>query len=230
MSSLLLLGSKPDPVLPPRGSYDAVACANGSGFSVAKHRLGIPRFTVMSAVLPALSSGRQSLSVLAGLHTHTLYFFPRPPLKGPAWKQLLRAAPALRMQPFYLKRVLRRLAYGYDHFVVMSNDEYRQLVVALCRGDEKIKAQIARKQPSTGVMALVVGLAREGFERAILSGFSFELTHAYGQNPEIRERGSADSRHADTDVMVIRHLSQRLGIVNTTERVVHERAGVPMLS
>ena len=229
MKSLLVLGSKPDPALPPPGSYDAVACANGSGYSAARHRLGTPRFTLMSAVLPALASGRQSLSVLTGLHTQTLYFFPRPAAKGPAWKRLARTAKELRMRPFYLKRVLRSLSYGYDRWVGMSNEEYRQLVVTLCGGDEKIQAQIMRKQPSTGLMALVVGLTREGFEQAILSGFSFELTHAYGQNPEILERGTATSRHTDTDIMLIRHLDERYGSVRTTEPAVHRRTGIPLL-
>ena len=32
---ILVLGAKPDPALPPPGSYDAVACANASGRSAA---------------------------------------------------------------------------------------------------------------------------------------------------------------------------------------------------
>ena len=50
-SSLLVLGAKPDPILPPPGAFEAVACANASGYSAA--RLGLPRpaFTVMTSLL-----------------------------------------------------------------------------------------------------------------------------------------------------------------------------------
>ena len=80
MATLLILGSKPDPVLPPSDAFDALACANASGRSAARHGLPTPLFTVISAIL---TSGKQApnrlaLEALAGLHTGTLYFYPRP--------------------------------------------------------------------------------------------------------------------------------------------------------
>ena len=42
MTTLLVLGSKPDPVLPPREAFDAVACANASGHSA--RRYGLPGY------------------------------------------------------------------------------------------------------------------------------------------------------------------------------------------
>ena len=35
MTTLLILGSKPDPALPPRSAYQDVACANASGKEIA---------------------------------------------------------------------------------------------------------------------------------------------------------------------------------------------------
>ena len=74
MSTLLVLGSKPDPALPPGDSYDAVACANASGYSAARHGLPVPAITAMSVILTSgIGSGKQSLKALHGLQTDTLY-------------------------------------------------------------------------------------------------------------------------------------------------------------
>ena len=45
MNTLLILGSKPEPELPPVASYNAVACANGSGYSAARYGLLDPVYT-----------------------------------------------------------------------------------------------------------------------------------------------------------------------------------------
>ena len=39
------------------------------------------------------------------------------------------------------------------------------------------------------MLALAIGLAWHDFERYVLSGFSFEITHAYADNPLVAERG-----------------------------------------
>ena len=225
---LLILGSKPDPVLPPRASYDAVGCANASGYSAAVHGLPTPRFTVMSAILPAVESGRQSLRALAGQRTDTLYFFPRP--RAPRrLKQLTSLFSLVRMQPFYLRRMLRHNGYSYAQFVARDHGYYDHLIRELCDYDRDMLRHIDCKQPSTGAMALAIALAEQPFERYILSGFSFELTHAYGENPEIDQRRSKVSRHAETDAAVMGYLARKFGNIFTTEATVHERAGVPFL-
>lgn len=229
MSGLLILGSKPEPALPPRVSYSAVACANASGYSAAVHHLPPPQFTVMSAILPAVESGRQSLRVLAGLRTETLYFFPRPATRRKRLKQITGLLSLLRVQPFYLRRVLRSVGYGYGRFVERSHDFYDGLIKELCDNDQNIVQQIQRKQPSTGVTALAIGLAEHHYDRYILSGFSFELTHAYAENPEIAQRRSKASLHAETDINVMGYLTKKFGNVYTTEPTVHERAGIPFL-
>lgn len=227
--TLLVLGSKPDPVLPPRGSFDAVACANGSGFSAAKHDLPVPRFTVMSAILGSVDSGKQSIAALAGLSTERLYFSPRPEKARRGIRKLVRTIKTYDMQPSHLKRLLRQASYAYGDFVVRPHAHYIEMVRDLCAGAPDVLAQVERKQPSTGMMTLVIGAKEEGFDRFILSGFSFELTHAYGTNPEIAERGTQVSGHAGTDVAVLRHLTTTLGTVFTTEPIVAERTGVPLL-
>jgi hypothetical protein len=229
MSGLLVLGSKPDPALPPKASYDAVACANASGYSAATHQLPVPVFTVMSAILPAVQSGRQSLRVLAGLRTDTLYFFPRPATRRNRVKQLTSVVSLLRMQPFYLRRVLRSVGYRYGRFVEHSHPFYDSMIKELCDQDQAVLRQIECKQPSTGVTALAIGLAERQFDRYIVSGFSFELTHAYANNPEIVQRKSKMSRHAETDITVMGYLAAKFGNVFTTEATVHERAGIPLL-
>ncbi len=78
MPTLLILGSKPDPALPPAASFDAVACANASGYSADRHGLPVPALTAISAVLTSgIGSGKQSLEALRGLRTEALYRVPQ---------------------------------------------------------------------------------------------------------------------------------------------------------
>jgi len=63
----------------------------------------------------------------------------------------------------------------------------------------------------------------------ILSGFSFELTHAYAANPVIEERGTRISCHTPTEISVLKCLSSRYGNIFTTEPTVNREADVPML-
>ncbi|MEZ5860807.1 MAG: hypothetical protein R3D28_17830 [Geminicoccaceae bacterium] len=71
MSTLLILGSKPEPALPPPGLIDAVACANASGRSAVQHGLPDPVLTVMSAVLTSghKAANDLALEALRGLRT-----------------------------------------------------------------------------------------------------------------------------------------------------------------
>jgi hypothetical protein len=72
--------------VPPRSSFDDLACANASGRSAARLGLPAPRYTVMSAIL---TSGRSpandlALGALQELRTEILHFYPRPPRPRPA--------------------------------------------------------------------------------------------------------------------------------------------------
>jgi hypothetical protein len=78
-------------------------------------------------------------------------------------------------------------------------------------------------------MALAIGLADGRFDRFVMSGFSFEITHAYAHNPLIDEAGSTRSKHTETDIAILRCLAGRHAGIFTTEPTVHERAGLPFL-
>ena len=236
MNTLLILGSKPEPALPPPGSYTEVACANASGHSAERHDLSRPAFTVMTPIMATnIEAGRQSLEALAGLSTGTVYFLRPRNEGGRGLSRLLhlmktfREKPVHRMQPFYLKRKLRSISYTHDKMVAIGPEEYDTLVERLCDRDPGILAQLQRKRPSTGVIALALAIEQKRHDRYVLSGFDFELTHAYAINPVIERRGTAASSHAETDVMVIRYLARKTGNIFTTERAVHERAAVPFL-
>jgi len=182
----------------------------------------------MSAILTARESGKHSLQALAGLQTDTLYFFPRPTVNGHALKKAICSIKRFKMQSFYLKWQLRTLAYRYNHFVYLNWEHYDDLVNELCDYKASIITQIQQKQPSTGIMALVLGIAQQQYDRYILSGFSFELTHAYGRNPEIDSRSAQISKHANTDITVIQYLANKYAIY-TTEPIVHQRTGTPLV-
>lgn len=235
MTTLLILGSKPDPVLPPASAWDELACANGSGYSASRLELGVPAYTVMTSFLASgIESGRQSLEAIRGLRTETLYFLRRRERRRSLLGRIshnlrnYRKKRLYRMTPFYLKQVLQSIGYRYDRFVVLKSDYYDGLVESLCDREPEIMAQLHRKRPSTGLIAVALGIEQDPNRRIILSGFSFELTHPYASNPEITERGTRVSEHMNTDVAVLRYLAGKYDI-RTTEPSVHENAGVPLL-
>ncbi|MGH6920038.1 MAG: hypothetical protein ACREJ0_20305, partial [Geminicoccaceae bacterium] len=130
MATLLVLGSKPDPGLPPRGGFDALACANASGRSAARHGLPTPLFTVMSAIL---TSGKQApnrlaLLALAGLRTHTLYFYPRPARARSPMHRAFNGLRSFRTSPFHFKARMRSLPYTFDHFENPGLERYHAML------------------------------------------------------------------------------------------------------
>jgi hypothetical protein len=229
-SSLLVLGAKPDPILPPPGAFEAVACANASGYSAA--RLGLPRpaFTVMTSLLTDGSpAGRMRLESLRGLGTGTVHFYPRRVKGRTALARALFRLCSWRTTSPVLRRALARTGFRHDRFVVRSTEEYRRLFLSLCGDDPAVAEQLDRKQASSGLLAVAVALAEPGIERVIVSGFSFELTQAAGDDPNIARRGTTASQHKDTDVLLLRALTARHPGLVTTEPIVHEAAGVPLL-
>jgi hypothetical protein len=231
MATLLILGSKPEPVLPPAGGFDALACANASGRSAASLGLRDPVFTVMTSVL---TSGHKpandlALKALAGLRTGKLYLYPRPTARGFLLKRLVREMRNFKVKPRYILRRLRGVGYRFDELISPPREFYHQLVLGLCGHDPVIRAQIEHKQPSTGMIALAIGLESGAFDRVVMSGFSFEITHAYAHNPLIDHLGTTRSKHADTDISILRCLARRHASLYTTEPTVNDRAGVPLL-
>lgn len=230
VKTLLVLGSKPDPALPERSGYSALACANGSGYSADKHRLPAPEFTVMSAILTSVASGRQSLKHIKNLKTGTLYYYPRPPSGKSILKQALQLKSNLLTRPYVLRIKLKSIGYKYSKFIDPGYDYYAGLIRSLCDNDPQTMLAVNKKQPSTGIMALLLGLQETSYERFILSGFSLELTHAYGRNPEIDQRGTVQSRHSGTDAAVLAYVAKKYGNIYTTEQIIAARAGLPILS
>lgn len=230
MRTLLVLGSKPDPMLPPRDAVDAVACANAAGHSAARYGFPIPSFTVMSAILGSgIASGQQSLAALRGLRTRTLHLLPRRAPKGRIPKRLARQLAALRSHPLHVRHQLRRAGYAWQRCEVRPLSAWHALVHALCEQDPAVIEQMRSKQPSTGLFAVALALAEGAADRVVMAGFSFELTHAYGMNPEIEERGTTRSHHGDTDVLVLSRIARSRRDLWTTEPVVADRTGVPLL-
>ena len=228
--TLLVLGAKPEPVLPPSHAYDALACANGSGFSAARNGLARPEFTVMSAILTSgIASGRHSIQAVSGLDTGKLFFLPRPPSRRTVARVLLHPISTYRITARCLRHALRSVGYRYDEFLDPGWDYYQSMFGELCADKPETLELVRKKHPSSGIVAIALGLVRERYDRLVVSGFSFELSHAHGHNPDIDERRTLASKHADTDIAVVRHLSDSCGSIYTTEPVVAERAGIPLL-
>jgi hypothetical protein len=232
MPTLLVLGSKPQPALPPARLIDAVGCANASGFSAAEAGLPRPDYTLMTAVLTSgKASDDHSLQALRGLSTRRLFVYPRPRFDaaGPGRASLTARLKGWRMSPWWMRRRLRALDYRWDEMIVRPAAWYHNLVLRLAGGGEEVGRVMAHKQPSTGLAAVALGLADERFDRVVMAGFDFTLSHAYGTNPLIADRGVTASKHADTDVGLLMAWVACGRPLLTTEPAVHARAGVPRL-
>jgi hypothetical protein len=231
MPTLLVLGSKPDPVLPPAAEFDAVACANASGYSADRHGLPVPALTAISAVMTSgIGSGKQSLKALHGLRTGALYLVPQFDKQMKLRKKIRTLPITIKTSPEFFKFRLKQAGYRWSTFINRDTAFYQQMIDTLCRHDSQIMALVTEKKPSTGVIALLIGMSLGRYDRFVMSGFSFELTHAYADNPEIHQRGTTLSRHAPTDLQVLRHLVDLYGNLFTTELTVNEQAGVPLLA
>lgn len=240
MPTLLVLGSKPDPCLPPRAEIDAIACANASGWSARAAGLPVPRFTVVSAVLGAgtaredsgkRQANRLALAHMAGLQSDAVWYLPRPPAEGALPRRLLRAARRWRMSGWHVRWTLRRAGYGFGHFRAPPYSHYTELLLRESGHDPEVQAVLAEKQPSTGVFATLLGLADPAWERVVLAGVSFELTHAYTENPAIADLGTTRSKHAEIDQAVLRALGRaHAGRLVSSEPVVAETCGLPLIA
>jgi hypothetical protein len=166
--TILVLGSKPVPSLPPPGSFAAVACANASGFSARAHGLPAPRFTVVSAVLGSGKAGdRHSLLAMRGLAAGTVYFLPRPLPHGDARRRLRFRLRHWRLQAPWVRLLLRRHGLRWDRFVARLTAAYDGLLLALCDGAPEVAALMTAKRPSTGLVALALGLTEAAVHHAI---------------------------------------------------------------
>lgn len=103
------------------------------------------------------------------------------------------------------------------------------LVHELCEREPAIVEQTRRRQPSTGLFAVALALAEGMADRGVMARFRFELTHPYGVNPEIEERGMTTSRHGETDLLVLSRIALARRDLWTTEPVAAHRTGVPLL-
>ena len=227
--TILVLGSKPTPSLPPPGSFAALACANASGFSARANCLPPPLFTVVSAVLGSgNASDRHSLAAMRGLVAGRLYFLPRP-LPQAGWRRLRFRLRNWRLQAPWVRHLLHRHGFVFDGLEQRPAKAYDGLLIQLADNDSEVAALIQAKRPSTGLVALALGLTEAGFAHAILAGFDFSLSHAYGHNPLIDQRGSASSKHADTDIAILRAIQSHRRCLWTSEPTVHARTGIPLL-
>ncbi len=227
--TILVLGSKPQPALPPADAYAALACANASGFSARTHGLRPPLFTVVSAVLGSgNTSDRHSLKAMQGLRAGRVYFLPRP-LPDGGWRRLKHRLRHWRLQAPWVRHLLRRHGLVFDRVEQRPTQAYDGLLLELAGADRDVAESIARKRPSTGLVALALGLTEAGYAHAILAGFDFTLAHAYGHNPLIDQRGDALSKHADTDIAILAAIQARRGCLWTSEPTVAAKAGIPLL-
>ena len=230
MRRILVLGSKPDPSLPSDRTFDAVFCANASPFSAAQLDLPAPDLTVMTALLTDGSkAGQKRIEALSGLHTNRLLYYPRPDKSRSMFDRGWRAIKHWRMTPWMLKHALKQVDFTFQEFVYQPVEHYQDLIVRLCHNGEEIQAQLQSKAASSGLVAIALALAEPNVEEVIVSGFSFELTQAFGIDPNIDLRKTATSKHRDTDVTILSEFVRHHPI-RTSELGVNQATKMPLIS
>ena len=96
--------------------------------------------------------------------------------------------------------------------------------------DPRSRELIARKRPSTGLVALALGLTEAGFAHAILAGFDFTLSHAYGHNPLIDQRGERARASMPTPTSPsCAAIQARAGLLVDQRARRPARTGIPLL-
>ena len=88
-------------------------------------------------------------------------------------------------------------------------------------------ARLAEKQVSSGIMALAMAIGDDRFDRFLVSGFSFQLTQSFTEDPNIALRGTTLSRHKDSDITILQELAKRHRVL-TTEPVVEQNPRLPL--
>lgn len=88
-----------------------------------------------------------------------------------------------------------------------------------------IKDALTYKKPSTGVLAVLYSLKQNPRQITVISGFSFQF-HWSDKN---EGKSMGDSLHKNIDIKVLRELSKSTNRLRTTEPIVNQLCGVPML-
>ena len=202
-STILVLGSKPQPALPPPGAYAALACANASGFSARAHGLRPPLFTVVSAVLGSgNASDRHSLAAMHGLAAGRVYFLPRPLPEG-GWRRLRHRLRHWRLQAPWVRHLLRRHGLVFDRFEQRPTEAYDGLLLELAGGDREIAELIAAQAALDRA-----GRPGAGPDRGRLCPRHPGRVRLHAQprlrpQPADRPARHALSKHADTDIAIL---------------------------
>ncbi len=209
-NTLLILGGKPKPSIPPYKEYNDVACANASVYSASKYNIGVPVFTVLSSYFTAGDDGmsRKGMSKIEGLKSKKVFFLTVRNTEKSILKKMAKRIYMYKNSELYARYNLWRHNFDYDVFRSRSRKWYRE-VINKC-GEIDIKP--SDKGPSSGIISLAIGVESEKYDRYILSGFSFEHKKEYGGEEKYNP-------HKSYDVRFIKNISCYEKVLTTEEKV-----------
>ncbi len=227
MKTLLVLGSKPNPELPPPDQYDDVACANGSVYSAYKYGLSKPKYTVLSSYV---TSGRNEITdetyhAICGLGSEILFFLPSVTKRDSnRLFRYLRYVKTFKRQPLYCKVKLWAGSFNYEEFIFRPQERYISGIEQICNYSKKVIDRMKLKLPSTGVIALSTGIRNFDYGSFILSGFSLDVSKEY-----MEEVKQSESKHKNVDISVLDILSKKYEI-KTTEKELLKKTSLELIS
>lgn len=213
--SVLVLGSAPEPQIPPRDEFTRVVCVNGSPFVAHQNGLA-PDVTVFGGYNIRNRANPQALAPhklknLAGLSTGALVYCD----VGSGSREA--------------KREFARRNVGYTEFASIGRRSRADMVNEVFGG--KLTDEDGEGKVSNGGFAIALALWA-GASSLILSGFSLEDGHSSlpseGEHND-EQVPQATRRHLDADRLLFTTLAEKCARASTTSERLSAQTGLILL-
>ena len=200
-STVVVLGSAPGAILPPRGHYDRLVCVNGSGSVAMRYGL-TPDATVIVGYLTGTDKGVSPASrkVLAGCFTDFLVFVSA----GQKFEDGLAT--------------LQSSGFGYQRVREIDPLERAAIVETVC--GQSLGLGPRDERVSNGMFATALAIWA-GASRVILAGFSLQGGHSYLEG--------TPRYHIDGDQRFLQTVNHEAGNLYTTSSELSAAIGLTLL-
>jgi hypothetical protein len=199
----LILGSAPTPVIP--SHYDDIYCANGSVASAYSYCNKGPVATVMGGSAPNVPT---LVKVIKGLNCGVIYARSMREIRTAVdiAKHLKNDKKGWLIR---FKLLAQKQGIQFESVVKWKKTTYFNMVIAAC-GSEVLPI-LRKKDLSSGVLALILAISTNKYEKYIMAGFRFNEEYEY------QESNKRPSGHYHTDLALIKLLIQNGYPIETTE-------------
>ena len=221
----LVLGAAPHPVLPEMISAGTkLICCNASGFTAKSMGFPSPDLTVFSLDFAFGAAATQTRDAICNLDSFGILYFRNYAKRSIVRDPMSRLTMTWRniSKPRRLYRLLADMDFNWQYGLAESRMRVLRGVSRELNFTSEHWAQIKRKQPSTGLSAILWLLWRFRGIPIRTSGFTMETSHAYA------EETKGDFPHYDTDSKLFKLIAKYCSNVSTYEPSLSSRTGLKL--